>query len=189
MVGLMGLILPLAVLALALLASCAPARPLHGTTFSPPQTARRFALIDQTGTPYVLAQKRDTFTALYFGFTHCKDVCPQTLAMLGKSRARAGIAPAQLPIVMVSVDPTRDTPRALRAFFAKAGVQAIGLTGTTSQLRPVYRAYGVAVRPEKHDIGHTDYIYVLDKDGRLRELLSPQTPIDAIAEDLRTIVE
>jgi protein SCO1 len=77
----------------------------------------------------------------------------------------------------------------LRRFFETTGVRAVGLTGTQAQLRDVYRAYGVAVAPVKNDIGHSDYIYVLDRDGRLRELLSSGTPTDDIAQDLRTLVD
>ncbi len=137
----------------------------------------------------MLAESGRQPTALYFGFTHCKDICPQTLAKLGKARSRAGLNAQQLPIVMVTIDPARDTGPALRAFFAKAGVQGIGLTGWPGQLAPVYRAYGVAIKPEKNDIGHTDYVYLLDREGRLTELISPQMSIQDIADDLRATVQ
>jgi protein SCO1 len=178
-----------AVLTLALTAGCSSNKPLHGTGFSPAQPEPRFRLTDQSGSPYVVAQQSKSFTALYFGFTHCKDVCPQTLQKLEKARDRAGLRPEQLEIVMITIDPARDTASAMRKFFSAIGVRAVGLTGTKAQLRKAYRAYGVAVAPEKNDIGHSDYIYVLDRDGRLRELLSSQMPINDIAEDLRTLVE
>lgn len=173
----------------AVLAACATAKPLHGTAFSPPQPPHRFTLETQDGSPYVLAQSGRPPTALYFGFTHCTDICPQTLAKLGKARARAGLSAQQLPIVMVTIDPARDTRAAMRAFFAKTGVRGIGLIGSRAQLAPVYRAYGVAIKPEKNDIGHTDYVYLLDREGRLAELLSPQMSVQDIADDLRAIVE
>ena len=178
-----------AALALALPAGCSSNKPLHGTAFSPAQPEPRFRLTDQSGSPYLLARESVGFTALYFGFTHCKDVCPQTLQKLGKARDQAGLRSEQIEIVMVTVDPARDTPPVLRRFFAAIGVRAVGLTGTPAQMRSVYRAYGVAVTPEKNDIGHSDYIYVLDRDGRLRELLSSRTPINDIAQDLQTLVE
>jgi len=178
-----------AVVVLALAGGCSSKTPLHGSGFSPAQPEPRFRLTDQFGSPYILARRSDGFTALYFGFTHCKDVCPQTLQKLGKARDRAGLRPKQLEIVMVTVDAARDSAPVLRRFFETTGVRAVGLTGTQAQLRDVYRAYGVAVAPVKNDIGHSDYIYVLDRDGRLRELLSSGTPTDDIAQDLRTLVD
>jgi protein SCO1/2 len=180
--------LPLVLLCTAIV-SCSGAKPLHGTALSPPQNAKRFALTDQNGSTYTLAASRAQITALYFGFTHCKDVCPQTLSKLAKARAAAGLTPQQVSLVMVTVDPHRDSPAALRAFFVKVGIQAVGLTGTAVQLQPAYRAYGVAVQPKKDDIGHTDYIYMLDSQGRLREVLSPGTAVADIASDLRALVE
>ena len=185
----MARFLPLALLLCMLLWSCNNAEPLHGTVFSPPQPAKRFTLQDQGGTLYRLGEPHTQATALYFGFTHCKDVCPQTLAKLARARERAGLSPQQMQIVMVSVDPVRDSPAAMRAFFTKLHVQAVGLTGSQAQLRPVYKAYGVAVQPQGNDIGHSDYIYLLDRQGRLREVLSPDTSLNAVASDLRTLVE
>lgn len=180
----------IAALAVLLLCACAGKAPqLHGTVLSPPPPAHGFTLRDQHGEPYSLDQSHGQAVALYFGFTHCEDVCPQTLALLGKARSRAGLTPQQLRIVMVSVDPARDTGTALQRFFDKAGVQATGLSGTGSQLQAVYKAYGIAVVPQKHDIGHTGTIFLIDSHGRLRELLDPAAAVTAVAADLRAIVD
>jgi protein SCO1/2 len=162
---------------------------LHGTQLLPPKPAAAFTLTDQDGRPFTLAQMRGQAVALYFGFTHCADVCPQTLALLGKARERAGLTPRQLRIVMISVDPRRDSPRALRAFFRKIGVQATGLVGSPSEMRRVYHDYGIAVEPQKNDIAHTDTVFLIDAQGRIRELLDPQTALKDVAADLRAIVD
>lgn len=172
-----------------MLAACARQAPLHGTQLQPSPRAHDFLLHDQYGRQYVLSQNRGKGVALYFGFTHCADICPQTLALLGKARSQAHLAPEQMQIVMITVDPGRDSAKALQGFFRKVGVQAIGLHGTPAELRPVYRAYGIAVRPEGNDIGHTDTVFLIDSQGRLRELLDPQSPLNAVAADLRAIVD
>lgn len=182
-------VLPLAAFAGALLAACSQHQALTGTAVSPPQPARRFLLTDQYGSPYELAAKADHFTLLFFGFTHCKDVCPQTLTSLAKARADAHLTPHQLPIVMVSFDPARDTPGAMRAFFSKVGVDAIGLSAPPAQLARTYRAYGVAIQPQANDIAHTAYVYLLDREGRLCEVFSPNTGPTLVARDLRAVVE
>jgi protein SCO1/2 len=155
----------------------------------PPREAANFTLTDQNGATFSLAQSRGQVIALYFGFTHCKDVCPQTLALLGKARKLSGLTPQQVRIVMVSVDPARDSPAALRAFFKRVGVQAIGLTAAAPSLRKVYRDYGVFVQPQKGDIVHNDLIFIIDKQGRMRETLAPQTALKDVAADLRAVVD
>lgn len=178
-----------AVCALALSGCARPPAPLHGMQLVPPQPAATFTLTDQNAAAFSLAKTRGQAVALYFGFTHCTDICPQTLALLGKARARARLTPAQVRIVMITVDPRRDSPAALRAFFRKIGVEATGLTGTPAELRPVYRAYGIGVEPQKGDIAHTDTIFIIDAQGRIRETLPPQTSLKDVAADLRSIVD
>lgn len=173
----------------AALAACAPKPALHGTQFAQPPQAHDFTLVDQNDRPFTLSQNRGQAVALYFGFTHCKDVCPQTLALLGKARSIAKLSDSQLRIVMISVDPQHDSAEAMRRFLRRAGVQATALHGPPQVLRSVYREYGIAIRPEKNDIGHTDSIFLIDAQGRMRELLDPQTPLNDVAADLRAIVD
>ena len=179
-------------LALALvLSACAQHAPasLHGTQLEPPVPAANFSLTDQDGKTFALTQARGQGIALYFGFTHCKDICPQTLALLGKARTNAGLSPARLRIVMVTVDPDRDSPQALRAFFRRVGVEATGLTGSAARLRAVYRAYGIGVQPQKNDIAHTDVIFLIDASGRIVETLPPQAALKDIAADMRSVLD
>lgn len=170
------------------LAACS-SRPatLHGSVLNPAPPAPDFSLVDQYGAAYQLSQSRGQAVALYFGFTHCTDVCAPTLALLGKARTAARIPSRELRIVMVTVDPSRDSGRALQTFFRRAGVEGTGLGGSQEALQQVYRAYGVAVKPERRDIVHTEAIFLIDGSGRLRELLDPTTPIDFVATDLRAI--
>lgn len=156
---------------------------------SPAPQAANFTLTDQNGDRFSLDRTRGQAVVLYFGFTHCKDICPQTLALLGKARAMDGLTPAQVRIVMVTVDPARDTPAALRAFFKKIGVDATGLTGSTSALHGVYKAYGIGVQPQKNDIAHSDVIFVIDPHGRIVETLAPESSLKDVAADLHTVVE
>lgn len=181
----------LGALAIAALAACAPhsSAPLHGMQLSPPEPAADFTLTDQNGSKFSLAQSRGEAVALYFGFTHCADICPETLALLGKARAAAGLTPAQVRIVMVTVDPRRDSPAALRSFFKKIGVDATGLTGTAKELAAVYRSYGIGVQPQKNDIAHSDAVFIIDPQGRIRETLAPQSSLKDVAADLRAVVD
>jgi protein SCO1/2 len=176
-----------AIFFLTLAACSSRSATLHGSVLNPAPAAPDFSLVDQSGSAYQLSQSRGQAVALYFGFTHCTDVCGPTLAMLGKARTEAGISAHELRIVMVTVDPSRDSGHALQTFFRRVGVVATGLRGSQQALQQVYRAYGVAVKPEKRDIVHTETIFLIDGSGRLRELLDPTTPIDFVAADLRAV--
>lgn len=171
---------------LALTAACSHQSAVEKKLVVPP--AHSFTLRDQNGSNVTVGVAGPGATALYFGFAHCKDVCPQTLAMLGRARALAGLNPQQLRIVMVTVDPAHDTPALLKAFVQKTGVQALALTGTNLQLHGVYRAYGVVIEPQKNDLGHTDYVYLIDRHAGLSAVVSPQTAPNTVARQLRNLL-
>jgi protein SCO1/2 len=162
------------------LAACGQPSNVEQTSTAP--QAYRFALADQNGKRVTVGQPNAP-AALYFGFTHCKDICPQTLQKLERARKLAHLTPQQLRIVMVTVDPARDTRAVLKSFIAKTGADAFALTGTPKQLRPIYRAYGVVIEPLKDgDIGHTDYVYLIDHSGRLSQVFTTDTAANAVAQ-------
>ena len=172
-------------------AACAHSAPprseLHGTVLDPPRTAPQFTLPATHGGVFSLASAHGHLTVLYFGFTHCKDVCPQTLAHIN-----AAIKKARLPnarSIFVTVDPERDTIAAEREFIARSAVRAIGVTGSRRTLEPIWKAYGVSAQPQKDDIAHSDYIYLIDGDGDLREILHADVPIADLAHDMRFLSE
>ena len=174
---------------LELLAGCAnSAAALHGTVLQPPKPAPTYVLVDQRGRRFDSRRLKGHPVALFFGFTHCKDVCPQTLALLGKAAVRSGPAGRTLRIVMISADPRGDSPASMRGFIARAGVRnAIGLTGSAAALRRVWRAYGVSVYRTPGDIVHSDLIYLIDRTGRLRELLHPDVGLSDLVADLHVL--
>lgn len=178
-----------ALLLLVLCASCSvrPSRPLHGTVFRPPRKVVSFTLTDQFGRAFHFNGLAGRAVVLFFGYAHCRDVCPQTLRTLALARRRAGLHDTGLAIVFVTVDPGRDSPPVLRAFLRHIGVRASALTGSTAQLRPVYQQFGVWAG-KGHPITHTDAVYLIDAGGYLREILDADAPVAAIAADYKTIV-
>lgn len=167
-----------------LLSACGQPSNVQKTSTAP--QAYRFTLTDQDGKRVTVGQP-DAPAALYFGFTHCKDVCPQTMQKLERARKIAHLTPQQLRIVMVTVDPAQDTRAALKAFVTKTGADAFALTGSLKQLHPIYRAYGVVIAspaPKTGDIGHTDYVYLIDHNGRLAQVFGAQTAANAVAQRL-----
>ena len=150
----------------------------------PVRPAPPLAAIDQNGEAFSLTGERGRVVALYFGFTHCKDICPQTLAKLGAARAKSGLGP-RVAIVFASVDPLRDTPAALRAFFARVDVSAIGVTGTRAQMAAIWRGYGVDVQATRTDVGHSSFVYFIGPRGNLRIVGGDELSVAQITADMR----
>ena len=174
-------------LPLLVLAGCARPLTLHGTVIDPPRQAAPIDMTQQDGKAFSLDAVRGVPAAVFFGFTHCKDICPQTLALLEHARERAGLRNDGAAIVFVSVDPKHDNAPAMRRYLQRIGVHAIGLTGTPEQVTTVERNYGVAVISRGDDIVHGNFIYVIDRAGRLRELLHPNSQVNEIDDDLKNL--
>ena len=133
------------------------------------------ALIDDRGAPFSFLQLTGTPYALFFGYTHCPDTCPITLAKLERAKASLpGDGSSESRIVFVTVDPPRDTPRVLHRYVAQFGSGVIGVTGRPASLRELYKALGIwsvrIGRGPNYEMGHTATIFFVDGSGRVRSL-------------------
>jgi len=137
---------------------------------------------------------RGKVVLLYFGYTYCPDVCPATLVELKQAVAEIGNKADRVQVIMISVDPERDTPAQLQEYVNHFHESFIGLTGTEEEILGITTQYGVFY--EKHEgtansgylIDHTATVTVIDREGHLRLLYSFNTPSEDIAEDLRYLV-
>ena len=136
--------------------------------WSPPD----FALRDDGGNPWSLSQQRGKIVLLTFGFTHCRDTCPLTLAKLARLAGRLHSDSRHVEVAFVTVDPKRDTVAALHRFVARyqplADGRIVGLTGAPAQIERVEAAYHIWSQPMPHDIAHSAVIYLIDARGRIR---------------------
>src|SRR5690606_35330301 len=123
----------------------------HGATLTP-EPAPPIALIDHRDREFDLhAQVQQVnVVLLFFGYTSCPDVCPMTLYHHKQVKQILGEHAARVQLVMVSVDPERDTRERMRRYVEAFDPEFIGLTGTLDELRPIWEAYGV--KPEKEEI-------------------------------------
>ena len=166
---------------LASLLGCgAPTPELHGTALVPPAPAPDFELVDQDGEPWTLARARGEPALLFFGFTTCAHTCPMVL-----SRLRA--ADDDVHIVLVTVDPARDTPERLSGWLSAFGPPITGLTGDPQVLAQVRDAYGAWVSTAGGDLTHSGVVYGIDRRGQLRVVLDPEAPLDDLADDVRAL--
>jgi protein SCO1 len=170
------------------------ARPaFFGTAYPDPEPAPAFELVNHEGEPETLADHRGDVVLLFFGFTHCPDVCPLTLARLADLRERMGRRGEQVKILLLTVDPERDSPAVLADYVARFGPAVTGLTGDPDRLESIRKAYGVFAAPHRgHDghtmLAHTDAVFGIDRGGRLRVLIRPDAPDEEILADVRRLI-
>jgi protein SCO1 len=151
-------------------------------------------LLDQSGKPFSGAALVGRPYAIFFGFTHCPDVCPTTLLTISNTLQRLGADADRLSILFVSVDPERDTPEQLRQYLAAFDVRIIGLTGTEAQIASAAKAWKVFHNKVPEDDGtytivHSAYVYLMDRANRLVGTMGFQDSEEEQATKLRSLIE
>jgi protein SCO1/2 len=145
-----------------------------------------FTLIDSGGQPFASSKLAGKPYAIFFGFTHCPDVCPTTLARLVKLRRQLGNEGA-FQIVFVTVDPERDGPKEVGNYADLFGSPIIGLTGSGSQIAQVKKDYGIFSEKvgtgDDYTIDHTATVLLFDGDQKFQSTIAPdETDETAIAK-------
>lgn len=147
-----------------------------------PRIGGAFELIDQDGRPFSSDSLKGRYSLVYFGFSHCPDICPEELDKMAlmfdevqKER------PGALAPVFVTCDPERDTPEVLKEYLAEFHPDFIGLTGTYEQIKAMCKAYRVYfstprdVKPgQDYLVDHSIYFYLMDPEGDFVEALGRQ---------------
>lgn len=172
----------------------APA-PLSATVLPAGNELPEFALLDQDGSPAGRSTFEGQWDLVFFGFTNCPDICPATMTVLGQAR-RALEASGQEPlprVVLVSVDPERDSPEAMARYVAYFGDGNLGLTGDLDEIRKLTDALGIFFQKAGTDsavygVDHSTAVLLLDPRGRLRALFSAPHDVDTLVHDLPLIM-
>ncbi len=131
---------------------------------------------------------------LYFGYTHCLDVCPITLADLATALRQLGPDANQVRVLFVSVDPARDTPAVLKSYVNHFGPWFVGLTGTQAQLAALTQRLRVAYQlgePDAHgdyEVYHSSVVFIFDRQGNARLLANQSDKPELIATDLKRLL-
>lgn len=151
-----------------------------------------FSLTTQNGTPLTDADLKGRPFAIFFGFTHCPEVCPTTLWELSEALKALGPDARDLAVLFVSLDPTRDTPEALKSYIASFDDRIIGLTGSEADvatLAKAYRVYWQKVPGEGDDytLDHTAAVYLMGRTGGFSGLISYDEAADTRIAKLRAL--
>lgn len=168
---------------------------LHGTAYQPPRPAGDFTLTAHTGELSSLRDFRDRVVVLYFGYTYCPDICPATLAALANAMNELDQNERErVQVLMISVDPARDTPEALAEYLNHFDPSFLGLSGTDGELAAVTEPLGIFYQKREgtvdsgYLVDHTVSVTVIDKDGDLRLSYPFDTPSADIAADLSYLI-
>jgi protein SCO1/2 len=180
----------------ALHSHAAPADALKAGVFEPPRAAPEIALPSSSGKPFKLSAQRGKVVVLEFGYTHCVDVCPVSLAALTQARQKLGAAGADVQLVFITVDPARDDAARLRSYLKPFDPAIVALTGSQAQIDAVLKAYGISatkrmVEGSKTDytMHHSSYLYFIDRQGMQRALMPFGRSPDDIAHDLALLLK
>lgn len=167
---------------------------LKSGSFSPARAAPEIAQKAADGSAFRLSALRGRIVVLEFGFTHCPAVCPASLATLAAARQKLGAQAERLQVVFVSVDPERDTPARLKSYLAQFDKSFIGLTGTPEQMAAIRKDYGITATrfpapagQDGYQMGHSSYLYFIDRKGMLRALMPFGRPADEVVHDVNLL--
>lgn len=183
--------------ALASLTACdhAPAPPVfQSTDITGAAFARDFKLTDHTGNTRTLADFRGKAVAVFFGYTHCPDVCPTTLADFSAALKLLGADAVRVQVIFVTVDPERDTPAILKQFVPAFDPGFLGMYTDPASLKALAKEYKVvyekasAKAADDYLIDHSAGTYVYDPQGRLRLLMAYGSSPEVIAQDLKSLL-
>jgi len=167
---------------------------LNGSQINPASEAYDFRLIDQNGNPYQLSEHRGKLVVLFFGYTHCPDVCPMTLAQFRDLKDSLGQQSDQVEFVFVTVDPEQDSINRMKEYVDSFDPKFFGLTGTLPELESVWKNYGVYL--EKHPgengtvdtVDHSTRSYLIDSHGKLILTYPFGFDTDLMAQDLQYLI-
>jgi protein SCO1/2 len=149
-----------------------------------------FQLVDQTGRPVTEKVLRGKWSAVFFGYTYCPDVCPTTMAAMAQAQDRLGPKGKDLQVVFITVDPERDTPAQLATYLSNDAFPkgAIGLTGSPAQVAAAAKAYRVfyekAGSGRDYLMNHSTPTYLMDPKGRFQKVLPFGIGPDEIARQI-----
>src|SRR5215213_1269611 len=179
-------ILVLLTVAIAIV-SVSSAPSFRGALITPPWQAPEIQLTAHNGQPFILSSQRGKVVLLYFGYVNCPDECSLTMAHLKLARESLGNQAKDVQVAMISTDPKRDTPEALKDFMTHFDPSFLGLTGTVQELQKTWKDYGVTV--EDSGETHSTYLYVIDPAGNVRETFLPDSEPNSIASDIRLLLK
>jgi protein SCO1/2 len=167
----------------------------HGAALNPSKPLPDVTLVAPSGARVRLTDYRGRWLWVFFGYTHCPDVCPTALGELAREYKALGVGVKRLQVLFISVDPQRDTPARMGEYVRYFHPQFVAFTGSVAAIDEVARAFGARYR--RHDTGsaagylvdHTTAVYVVDPEGQIKAIYPPGLKPGALASDFAFLKE
>lgn len=152
-----------------------------------------FTLLNAQGGTVTADSFKGKWMMIFFGYTHCPDVCPTTLNTVAETLAELGEAAAQVQPLFISVDPQRDTAQQLADYTAAFDPRILGLTGSEDQIKAASRAFKVYFRkvpekdggPDDYSVDHTAFLYLVNPEGDMDAVFSFHDEVDKVVAEMK----
>ncbi|HXG78510.1 MAG TPA: SCO family protein [Methyloceanibacter sp.] len=151
-----------------------------------------FSLIDQNGKAVTDRDFRGRYMLVFFGFTHCPDICPTELQVMSSALEALGGKAEKVAPIFITLDPERDTPQVVGNYVKNFGPNFVGLTGSPEAVAQAAKAYRVAYSKveqngdKDYTVDHSTFIYLMGPDGEFITFFSYGTPPEKIADTLKS---
>jgi len=167
-------------------------QPIAGTAIEPPRPLAAFELIDQHGAPFTRSNLKGRWSLLFAGFSHCPDVCPDTLVRLKVLDGNLRAAGGELQTVFLSLDPERDTPARLAEYLAFFSTDFVGITGDRAEIDKLTDTLGLAYVKVPggrghYTVDHSTALVLIDPEARAAAYFRAPLDTDALTADLAAI--
>ncbi len=153
-----------------------------------------FSLTSHLDEPYSLSDSSGKVVLLFFGFTHCPDVCPMTLGTIQTVLDQLGEQAAHVQPLLITVDPKRDTPETLEKYLEYFGYNFIGLTGDSNEIDKVVKQYQAFYsytgdsNSRAYNVDHSSNLYIIDAEGTVTNIMPFGLPQQAIIENIQKLL-
>ena len=174
-------------------AGCAPDK-FRATDITGANFARDFQLTGHDGKPRTLSDFHGKVVLLFFGFTHCPDICPTTLAQFAQVAKQLGADAERVQFLFVTVDPERDTIEVLKAYVPAFDSRFLGLTGDAQAIARTAKEFKVIFQKQpgktadSYTVDHSAGIYAYDRAGRVRLFVRHDQPVADLVHDIRLLL-
>ncbi|MFV0283488.1 MAG: SCO family protein [Castellaniella sp.] len=168
--------------------------PFEGNDITGTRLGRDLDMIDTTGQRRTLADFKGKVLLVFFGYTQCPDVCPTAMAQAAQALQVLGDQARDVRVIMISVDPARDTPEILGSYVQAFDPAFIGLTGTPEQLDKTAKSFKAfyakeaGPTPDRYAMNHSSAFYLMDREGEARALLGPALTPENMAHDIKLLL-
>jgi len=166
----------------------------NGVNFDPIEPAPALTLARADGSVFDLKAQRGSAVLIFFGYTHCPDVCPTTLADWKKVKRALGPDSSRVKFVFISVDPERDTPQIAQSYVNAFDPTFIGLSGDSAQIERAKALFHVQSSKEaiksatQYDVSHSASVFAVDPRNRMRLLYQFDMPPEKVTDDIKLLL-